>query len=188
MDGARVFNAAAGIGVDVRDIARNVDSIMVCLSKSLCAPVGSMVAGTRDFIKTARGRRKIMGGGMRQSGILAAAGLVALTRMTERVAEDRQKMQVLFDALSATGAFEMTPEKIQINMFFARFREPSLRGKEERLTAALRKRDIWVGVRHDGWIRFVAHNDISFEDIQKVCVALPQALEEARSSKAAAQA
>jgi len=91
LDGARLFNAAIALGVRAADIAAHVDSVMFCLSKGLCAPIGSMLAGPRDFIEKARRKRKIMGGGMRQVGILAAAGLVALKEMTGRLAEDHEK-------------------------------------------------------------------------------------------------
>ncbi len=183
MDGARVFAAASYLAIPASDIARQTDSIMFCLSKNLCAPVGSMLAGTKEFIARARGRRKILGGGMRQVGILAAAGLVALQKMTLRLHEDRQKMISLHHELAATNLFELTPETVQTNMFFARFTDPGYRGKEKAFASAYRKRAVWIGVRHDGWVRFVAHNDISFEDIQKVVGLLGTALDEAKSSK-----
>ncbi|HHY38241.1 MAG TPA: low specificity L-threonine aldolase, partial [Clostridia bacterium] len=88
LDGARIFNAAVALGVNVKSLVKDVDSVMFCLSKGLCAPVGSMLAGTRDFIEEARRCRKLLGGGMRQAGVLAAAGIVALKTMVDRLAED----------------------------------------------------------------------------------------------------
>ena len=100
MDGARVFNAAAASGSSLAEIAGSVDSIQFCLSKGLAAPVGSMVAGTRDFIETARLRRKQVGGAMRQAGVIAAAGLVALDEMRERLPEDHRRARRLAEGLA----------------------------------------------------------------------------------------
>ncbi|MCZ6679428.1 MAG: threonine aldolase family protein, partial [Candidatus Poribacteria bacterium] len=100
LDGARIFNAAHALGVDAREITSHVDSVMFCLSKGLCAPVGSMLAGDADFIQQARGARKRLGGAMRQSGVLAAAGIVALTEMTDRLGEDHTNAKLLAKALS----------------------------------------------------------------------------------------
>jgi threonine aldolase len=178
MDGARIFNASSYLGVDAREIARRADSMMFCLSKGLCAPVGSMVAGGRDFIETARRRRKIMGGGMRQAGILAAAGLIALRKMTLRVHEDRRKMETLMRTVASLGVFETFPPEVQVNMFLARFKKPPLRGKEEFFATVMKTHGVLIGVREDGWIRFVGHNDVSFEDIDAVCKLLGRAVEE----------
>src|SRR5207245_9385715 len=95
MDGARIFNAAIALGVPVSTLARPVDSIMFCLSKGLSAPVGSMLVGSQDFIRRAHRMRKLLGGGMRQAGILAAAGIVALEQMVDRMAEDHENCKQL---------------------------------------------------------------------------------------------
>src|SRR6267143_2328308 len=99
LDGARVFNAAVALGVDVRDLTRPVDSVMFCLSKGLSAPVGSMLAGSRDFIERSRRIRKMLGGGMRQAGVVAAAGLCALNEMVDRLAEDHANARRLAEGL-----------------------------------------------------------------------------------------
>ena len=100
IDGARIFNAAAAFTVDVRDLVAEADSVTFCLSKGLCAPVGSVLAGRRDFIRRARRARKALGGGLRQAGVLAAAGLIALHDMTDRLVEDHQNAQLLAEGLS----------------------------------------------------------------------------------------
>ena len=100
IDGARIFNAAAAYGVPARDLVDPADSITFCLSKGLCAPVGSVLVGSRDFIRRARRARKVLGGSMRQAGILAAAGLIALHEMTGRLQEDHNRAALLAEGLS----------------------------------------------------------------------------------------
>ena len=118
LDGARVFNAAHALGVDVREVASHVDSVMFCLSKGLCAPVGSMLAGDADFIQEARRGRKRLGGAMRQSGVLAAAGIVALTEMPDRLGEDHANAKLLAKALSQFDELALNPEDVHSNMVF----------------------------------------------------------------------
>jgi threonine aldolase len=100
IDGARIFNAAAAYNIDVKALVENVDSVTFCLSKGLCAPVGSILVGSHDFIRRARRARKVLGGGMRQAGILAAAGLIALHKMTARLDEDHKNAALLAEGLS----------------------------------------------------------------------------------------
>lgn len=119
LDGARVFNAATSLGIDVKEITSKVDSVMFCLSKGLCAPVGSMLAGSREFIEKARKNRKLMGGGMRQAGILAAAGIVALEKMTDRLKEDHENAKYLAELLESEFDFiEIKKDRLEINMVF----------------------------------------------------------------------
>jgi threonine aldolase len=119
LDGARVFNAATSLGIDVKEITSKVDSVMFCLSKGLCAPVGSMLAGNREFIEKARKNRKLMGGGMRQAGILAAAGIVALEKMTDRLKEDHENAKYLAELLESEFDFiEIKKDRLEINMVF----------------------------------------------------------------------
>lgn len=119
LDGARVFNAAVALGVDVKEITSKVDSVMFCLSKGLCAPVGSMLAGSREFIEKARKNRKLMGGGMRQAGILAAAGIIALEKMTKRLKEDHENAKYLAKLLENEFDFiEIKKDRLEINMVF----------------------------------------------------------------------
>jgi len=168
VDGARIFNAAASLGLEAASLAAPVDSVMFCLSKGLCAPVGSMLTGRREFIELARRRRKIMGGGMRQAGVLAAAGLVALRQMTLRLAEDHEKARLLGEAFARTGLFEVSPFPVRINMLFVRFRGEHA-GREVRLVEELARRGVWSSPPSDGWVRFVTHHDFPPERVQAVC-------------------
>jgi len=168
VDGARIFNAATSLGLEASALAAPADSVMFCLSKGLCAPVGSMLTGRRDFIALARRRRKIMGGGMRQAGVLAAAGLVALRQMTLRLAEDHEKARLLGEAFAKTGLFEVAPYPVRINMLFVRFRGEHA-GREARLVEELARRGVRSYPPFDGWIRFVTHHDVPPERLQKAC-------------------
>jgi threonine aldolase len=107
LDGARIFNAAIALGVDVRDLTKNVESVSFCLSKGLCAPVGSLVCGTKEFISESRRNRKLLGGGMRQVGVIAAAGIVALDSMADRLKEDHENAQRLVDGLNDVSFIEV---------------------------------------------------------------------------------
>ena len=117
LDGARVFNAAVALGVDVTELVQPADSVMVSLSKGLSAPVGSILAGTRDFIRQARRVRQMLGGGMRQAGVLAAAGLVALETMVDRLAEDHRVARELAGALAAIDGLRVEPVETNIVLF-----------------------------------------------------------------------
>ena len=116
LDGARIFNAALALDVDVKKLAAPVDSVMFCLSKGLSAPAGSILAGGKEFIEEARRQRKLVGGGMRQAGILAAAGLVALNKMRERLQEDHEHARLLAAALQEGGRFGWKNRKQTLSM------------------------------------------------------------------------
>jgi threonine aldolase len=118
LDGARIFNAAVALGVDVRDLTRGFDSINVCLSKGLAAPVGSVVCGSREFIARARRTRKMLGGGMRQAGIIAAAGITALEEMVERLAEDHQNARRLADGIAGIDGLATDPHRVRTNILY----------------------------------------------------------------------
>ncbi len=180
LDGARLFNAALALGVGAERIAACVDSVMFCLSKGLCAPVGSLLVGEREFIRLARRRRKIMGGGLRQVGVLAAAGLVSLEEMVGRLEEDHRHARELAAALQETGVLEVVPRPVRINMLFTRFSEPRLAGREDRFVAALKEEGILTYPPEDGWVRFVTHHDVSGEDLRTVQARLAPALEKTR--------
>ena len=165
-DGARLFNAAAALGVDASEIARYTDSIMFCLSKGLCAPVGSMLAGSVEFIKRARKHRKLLGGGMRQAGILAAAGIIALEEMTKRLSTDHENAKYMMERLKEMPEISLKPENVQIDMVYFEIR------KEDFDAAAFTEYLLTNGVKiNNDWpleFRYVAHNDISRDDIDKV--------------------
>lgn len=118
MDGARVFNAAAALGVDVKELTAPVDSVTFCLSKGLCAPVGSVLCGSEEFIYKARRLRKHVGGGMRQVGVVAAAGIVALEKMTGRLADDHARARNLADGLSEIPGIQIDPGSPATNMVY----------------------------------------------------------------------
>ena len=180
LDGARIFNAAEYLKVEASRIAGYTSSIMFCLSKGLCSPVGSLLAGSKEFILKARKRRKVMGGGMRQAGILAAAGIISLEKMRLRVGEDRENARFLAAEMRKTGVFEMLPDEVQINMFFIRFKDGDFLGMEDLFAAVLKEHGIITYARLGGWMRFVTHNDISSEQVQYTASCLPEVLEKVR--------
>ena len=176
LDGARLFNAAVALGVEPRRLTRNVDSVMICLSKGLGAPVGSVLCGTRKFISRAKRMRKLVGGGMRQAGIIAAAGVYALENHIDRLAEDHQNARLLADGINATPGLVCethagagVPARTNIVYFkidSAATGDPSLDAGE--LLGRLRPHGILAGspLGGDGYtIRMVTHLDVTQEDI-----------------------
>jgi threonine aldolase len=161
LDGARIFNAAVALGMPAARIAAEVDSVMFCLSKALSAPVGSMLAGSGDFIAEARRVRKLLGGGMRQAGILAAAGIVALNEMVERLAEDHANARRLAEGLTRIQGISVDPAAVESNMVF--FDAPD--GENTRLVEAVAAEGVLFSGSDDGRIRAVTHYGISGEDI-----------------------
>jgi threonine aldolase len=160
LDGARIFNAAIASGRSVAEIAAPFDSISVCLSKGLGAPVGSVLVGSEEFIHRARRWRKMVGGGMRQAGILAAGGIHALTRHVDRLAEDHANAQLLATGLAAIDASLTDPAEVQTNIVFARFPIENLK----HLTSELAARDILIAPRVP--TRLVTHLDVSAQDVE----------------------
>jgi threonine aldolase len=118
IDGARIFNAAVALGVDVKELVRGADSVTFCLSKGLAAPVGSVICGSREFIAQARRNRKVLGGGMRQVGVLAAAGIIALEEMVDRLAEDHANAEALAKGLAALPGIEVEPVSPRTDIVF----------------------------------------------------------------------
>ncbi len=166
LDGARIFNAALALGASAADIASCADSVMFCLSKGLSAPVGSLVVGTREFVEKARKMRKLMGGGMRQAGIIAAAGIIALREMTRRLGEDHRHARILAEIFARNSLFEIDLDRVKINMFFVRFRDTAFRGREDELVERLARVNILTYPPENGWIRFVTHADIPANAIE----------------------
>jgi threonine aldolase len=167
LDGARLFNAAHYLGVEPARIVEGSDSVMFCLSKGLCAPIGSMLAGSTEFIREARVKRKIMGGGMRQAGVIAACGLIALKNMRQRLPEDREAAEKLAALFRNAGLFEVSPEPVKINMFFIRYRDAGGEAREQRLAEELIKAGVLVSPPEDRWLRIVVHHDVSPEDLRR---------------------
>lgn len=168
MDGARLFNAATALGVEVKELTACVDSVSCCLSKGLCAPVGSVLCGSAAFIARARKNRKMLGGGMRQTGILAAAGILALTEMTGRLAEDHQNARYLAKQLGTLPGVTVDLDSVEINMVFAKFAWPEL----EQLQPWLKEQGILIGAYTGPEMRFVTHYGISKEDVDQLILCL----------------
>jgi threonine aldolase len=163
VDGARIFNAATALGESVANLAKPADSVMFCLSKGLGAPVGSMLLGSRTFIDEARVVRKMLGGGMRQAGVLAAAGLVALQETPQRLPEDHANAKRLAEGLAELPGVKIDPEKVVTNIVIFDVSETGIAADE--ICARLRER----GVAASGFgssIRMVTHYDVSRADIE----------------------
>jgi len=164
LDGARIFNAATALNTDVASLTQNCDSVMFCLSKGLAAPVGSMLAGSREFIERARIVRKMLGGGMRQVGVLAAAGLIALEKMPGRLKEDHRNARLMAELLSEAPALDVQPEKVQTNILMVGVSRTGF--DSEGLSAVLKENGVLVSLLDPGRIRLVTHNDVDGEQIR----------------------
>lgn len=175
LDGARLFNAAEYLGLDAREMSQYADSVMFCLSKGLCAPVGSILAGNRDFITRARKGRKLMGGGLRQVGILAAAGLLALQEMRLRLGEDHRNARLLGVELSKIPGISIHLDDIHINMVFFEFERSDI--DPQWLITELEKRNIKANPPENGLMRFVTHYWVSRENILHVAHSMQEILE-----------
>ena len=164
LDGARVFNAAAALGVDVKEITRYADSVSCCLSKGLCAPVGAIFAGRAETVKRARKCRKLLGGGMRQAGILAAAGILALKEMPKRLSEDHANAKRLAELLSQIDGVSIDKDSVEINMvFFKLDRSAELKAA---LPEKMKQHGILINPEELGEFRFVTNNDVSAKDVE----------------------
>jgi threonine aldolase len=165
LDGARIFNAAAAQQVNARELAATVDSVTFCLSKGLCAPVGSVLCGSKEYIRKALRLRKMVGGGMRQAGILAAAGIVALETMTGRLSEDHARARNLASGLREVPGLVLGQEIPATNMVFLSL-DPSVKSKAEEVADNLKEHGILVGVTGARSFRLVLHywiNDIGVD-------------------------
>jgi threonine aldolase len=175
LDGARIFNAAAACGVPADVLTREVDSVTFCLSKALCAPVGSVLCGSKEFIARARRIRKQLGGGMRQAGILAAAGIVALETMVDRLKEDHQRAQALAHGLGQVPGLVVETAQPATNMVFVHLAE-DLPYRAKELAAQLADQDIRVGAVGERRFRMVTHYWINDEGIERTVTAFRKIL------------
>jgi threonine aldolase len=175
IDGARIFNAATALRCPVADLVVAADSVTFCLSKGLIAPVGSVLVGSRAFIDEARRVRKIVGGGMRQAGILAAAGLIALDKMTLRLDEDHANARLLAEGLAAMPEIEIDLSRVMTNMVFFSLREQAGMTAPE-LADRLKAHNIWMMARDDRSFRAVTHYWIRQEHITQVLDAIREEL------------
>jgi threonine aldolase len=169
LDGARLFNAAAAQNISAKDLIAGVDSVMFCLSKGLCAPVGSVLCGSKDFIAEALRQRKRVGGGMRQAGVLAAAGILALETMVDRLEEDHRNARKLADGLREIPGIVLETERPQTNMIYFHL-SPSVNQTFPEIKDQMKQRGILVEPR------LVTHYWIDAQDIEKVILAFRDVL------------
>ncbi len=174
LDGARLFNAAVALGVPVSALAACADSLSFCLSKGLACPVGSVVVGDADFVREARRNRKLLGGGMRQAGIIAAAGIVALNEMIERLAEDHANARALAEGLSDIPGLDVDPDTVETNIVFARVDRPDV--DPARLVSALQALGVKISAGGFPRIRLVTHYGIGRAEIARAVSAFSQVL------------
>ena len=174
LDGARIFNAAVALETDVKNIAKYADSIMFCLSKGLASPVGSMLVGTRSFINQARKHRKMLGGGLRQAGVLAACGIVSLESMVGRLKDDHDNAKFLATELLESGFFITQPEAVKTNIVNAVLDCDRCNAFE--LTHMLAEQGVLTGARSKRHFRFVTHKDVSRDDIEKAITVIKNVL------------
>ena len=172
LDGARIFNAAIALNIEPALLTKNVDSVMFCLSKGLSAPVGSILAGSKEFIQRARKNRKMLGGGMRQAGILAAAGIIAIENMVERLEEDHKNARILGEGLADIGGIKVDLETIQTNMVYFDLQEPSM--DTFQFLPKLAEYNILGSPRPPTKVRLVTHYGISEEDIYATIKAIKE--------------
>jgi threonine aldolase len=183
IDGARIFNAAIALGVPVSDLAAPADSLTFCLSKGLSAPVGSLLVGSQEFIQRARGVRKALGGGMRQAGVLAAAGIVALEEMVERLAEDHEHCKRLAYGLADFPQVVIDPERVVTNILIFRLLAGEQLLSEEQIQeflVRLRAQGVLLSSMGNGLLRAVTHYGIERKDIEQALIAIGRVIHEMR--------
>jgi threonine aldolase len=173
LDGARLFNAAVSLDCSAADIAARADSVMFCLSKGLCAPVGSLLAGPKDFIAEARLKRKIMGGGMRQAGVLAAAGIIALEEHTRLIADDHRRANKLAQGLGEINGISVSP--VDINMVFFSFPPAASTESADRIVRHFTEKGIIINPPSGGLFRFVTHYWIGDKEVAMILAASREA-------------
>jgi threonine aldolase len=168
LDGARIFNAAATLGVPVAVLTRGFATVMFCLSKALCAPVGSMLVGSRALMERGRSIRKMLGGGMRQAGVLAAAGLIALEAMPARLHEDHANARWMAEQIAKVGGCQIDLQTVQTNIVI--FRPEGRRAAE--IVAGLKAKGVLCGTAAADEVRFVTHRDVDRAACERAVAAL----------------
>ncbi|BCL74634.1 threonine aldolase [Jeongeupia sp. HS-3] len=174
LDGARLFNAAAALGVEARELTQYADSVMFCLSKGLAAPVGSILAGPADFIERARKKRKLMGGGLRQVGVLAAPGLIALDEMSLRLHDDHANARLLAELLEQLPGVVVHRDQLDINMVFFELLDIHL--DADAVIAKMLAQGIKANLPEAGVWRFVTHWQVGRSEVEQVAAAFGAAL------------
>jgi threonine aldolase len=175
LDGARIFNAAAALQVDVKELTSHADSVSFCLSKGLSAPVGSVICGTKAYVAEARRNRKVLGGGMRQCGIIAAAGITALEEMVDRIKDDHANAQRMAQGISRIEGLSIELERVQTNIVY--FDLVSEQIKPEKLASQLGDKGIKILQLGPSRFRAVTHYGISAEDIDLTLTALSEIMD-----------
>jgi len=173
LDGARIFNASLASGVPVKEYARYCDSVMFCLSKGLSSPVGSMLVSDRAMIDYARRLRKVLGGGMRQAGVLAACGLISLTKMIDRLQEDHARARRLAEAIYDLPGITLNPAEVETNIIVFYFNHPKITIPE--LLNKLKEKGI-LALGVFGGVRLVTHKDVDDEDVERAIKAFREIL------------
>jgi len=181
MDGARIFNAAVALGVDVKQFTRHVDSVMFCLSKGLSCPIGSIVVGDSEFIERARRFRLMAGGGMRQAGIIAAPGIIALEKMVGRLKEDHENARLLAEGLSKIEGVRIDLGRVQTNIVLADVR--ALGVETEYLIKTLYSHGVRTESLERGVLRMVTHRGVTREDIEYTIQVFQEVVEELEKKK-----
>ncbi|TKJ38297.1 MAG: low-specificity L-threonine aldolase [Planctomycetes bacterium B3_Pla] len=174
LDGARIFNAAVALDIDVKELIRHVDSVSFCLSKGLSAPVGSVICGSKEFVAEARRNRKAVGGGMRQCGIIAAAGIEALEQMVDRLAEDHANARRLAEGIAGIAGLSIELERVQTNIVFFELVSEELTA--EKLVTELAGRGVKMLASGPRRLRAVTHYGINNDDIDMALAALEGAM------------
>ena len=172
LDGARIFNAATYLGENVVDMTKKFDSIQFCLSKGLGAPVGSMIVGSREFIERCRSIRKMLGGGMRQAGVLAAAGLIALEKGPKRLQVDHDHAKLLATGLAAIPGITLNPAKVQTNIVIFNLKTSGWSSSDFLQTLA--KRDVLAVPVDNERVRMVTHLDVDRNDVEKAAATVQE--------------
>jgi len=174
VDGARIFNAAVSLNSTVAELTDEIDSVSFCLSKGLSAPAGSLLCGSENFIYRARRNRKALGGGMRQAGILAAAGIVALEKMTERIVEDHQNAKALAYGISGINGISIDLEKIKTNIIYFSLDHSKI--ESSLFIKKMAEKNIHFFELSSSWYRLVTHRGISKDDVRNVVEVFDQIL------------
>ena len=174
VDGARLFNAAITLGTKVRDLAAEADSVCICLSKGLAAPVGSVVCGAKDFVAEARRVRKVLGGGMRQAGVLAAAGIVALTEMVDRLKDDHSNARRLAEGLAGMDGLSLDPDCVKTNIVY--FEITRIDMQSQLLAEKLNTQGIRLLPNGPSRLRAVTNYHVTSDDIEYVLDVFPRVL------------
>jgi threonine aldolase len=176
LDGARLFNAASALGVGAAAITKYVDSVTFCLSKGLCAPVGSVICGSLDFATEARRARKILGGGMRQAGVIAAAGTVALREMIDRLSEDHTNAQLLAEGLANIPGIVIDPSAVKTNIVFFHLQDEVGPNSSEIAVELFDQDNILVGINGPFSFRVVTHYWVGSKEIDLLLTGLRKVL------------